>query len=223
SYLHPDAEEILSPTYGLCLTGDTIVHEAVSGRPVRLDEIDPAPGFWVQGVDDELNPAVRQVTHWVCNGRRETVRLALRNGMSVTGTPDHRVLTYDGWKPMGSLTRQDRVAVPKRLVVPALPGAIDLDRLRVLAYLIADGSLSSRADIAFINGDPQLRATFVESVGAAFPSVRPSAWEGARGVVKTTLGNGKGHGGGPSPLLTWLRSLGLKGGPHEPGGPKSEE
>src|SRR2546421_11052806 len=79
TYYHDDLREILEPTYGLCLTGDTVVYDAKTGRPHRLDEIDPAAGFSVQGVDDDLRPAVRSVTHWVCNGERETVRLQLSN------------------------------------------------------------------------------------------------------------------------------------------------
>ncbi|UDY35992.1 DNA polymerase III subunit alpha [Dermatobacter hominis] len=117
AYLHPDAEEILGDTYGLCLTGDTTVIEARSGRPTRLDEIDPSEGFWVQGVDGDLRLDVRQVTHWVDNGVRDTVTLTLANGMTLTGTPDHPVLTARGWVGLGELTEDDRVATSANLYV----------------------------------------------------------------------------------------------------------
>src|SRR5207302_4478224 len=84
-FFHPDAEEILGDTYGLCLGGETLVHEVLSGRPVRLDEVDPSEPFWIQGVDEQLRPVAREVTHWVCNGTKATVKLELSNGTSLIG------------------------------------------------------------------------------------------------------------------------------------------
>ena len=209
-YLHPDAEEILGATYGLCLTGETVVHDCLTGLPRRLDQIDPDEGFWIQGVDDDYGPAVRQVTHWVCNGEKETFRLELRNGMEVTGTANHPILTDKGWKQLGDLGPTDYVAVPKALVEPLLPQDIDEDRLRILGYLIADGSLSVKTAICFVNSDADVLAAFRESVARAFPSTRLSELVAACDVHRVTVGNGKGHGGGASPLLQWLREIGLK-------------
>jgi DNA polymerase III subunit alpha len=223
-YLHSDAEDVLGNTYGLCLTGDTIVHEALTGRPNRLDEIDPAGGFWVQAVDDDLKPVVRQVTHWIDNGERETVRLRLVNGMELTGTPDHPVLTEGGWKGLGELTRDDHVAAPHQLIGPIILGRMRRSRLRILAYLLADGALSVRSAVTFVNADESVLEEFASCVHDAFPSTRVSRSAGPRGVTRLTVGNGRGNGGGPSPLLTWLRELGLKFAPgSSPGGPRSAE
>ncbi|HEX5366480.1 MAG TPA: DNA polymerase III subunit alpha [Acidimicrobiales bacterium] len=123
-FLHPDAEEVLGDTYGLCLTGDTIVHDARTGHPTRLDEVDPVAGFWVDAVDDDVRPVVRRVTHRLDNGRRDTVRLRLADGRELTGTPDHPVLTARGWRPLGRLGGADRVAV---LVVPEAAGDAGVD------------------------------------------------------------------------------------------------
>jgi DNA polymerase III alpha subunit/intein/homing endonuclease len=223
TFLHPDAEEILGDTYGLCLTGDTVVIEALTGRPTRLDEVDPAGGFWVQGVDDDLNPVVRQVTHWMDNGVRDTVQLELANGMSLTGTPDHPVLTERGWVGLGELRPDDHVATAPELVEPVLRGVMERSHLRVLGSLLADGSLSSGSSVVFVNRDPRLVDEFEAAVARAFPSTRPSRYVGSNGVIRTTIGNGRGHGGGPSPLLSWLRRLGLKGATRADGGSRSHE
>ncbi len=224
TYLHPDAEEILGDTYGLCLTGDTVVVDALTGRPCRLDEIDPAEGFWVQAVDDELNPVVRQVTHWVDNGIRDTVQLTLANGMRLTGTPDHPVLTERGWVGLGDLTAEDHVAVAPELLEPVLPREISPERLRILGYLLGDGSIGSGSVVAFVNRDPRLLDEFECLVAKVFPTTRPSRHVGRNGVTKVTIGNGRGNGGGPSPLLEWLRDLGLKApAGHRPGGLRSHE
>ncbi|MDQ6838008.1 MAG: DNA polymerase III subunit alpha [Actinomycetota bacterium] len=146
-YLHPDAEEVLGETYGLCLAGDTVVHDARTGLPVRLDQVDPTSGITVQAVDDDLRPVKRVITDWRCNGERDTIRLRLRNGMTLTGTPDHRVLTEQGWKEMGSLVPSDHVGVPRQTLGPDVSVPDDLDRLRVLGNLLADGSLSTRSAV----------------------------------------------------------------------------
>jgi DNA polymerase-3 subunit alpha len=210
SYYHEDLREILEPTYGLCLTGDTVVYDATTGRPCRLDEIHPDDGFSVQGVDDDLQPAVRRVTHWVCNGERETKRLNLSNGMSLTGTPDHRVLTDRGWIGMGDLGSDDYVAVPHQLATPAAPERYDPHRLRVLAYLIADGGLSQGATANFTNTDDELIAAYRYALSQAFPTVHHGVTKRPSGVKAVYTGNGRGNGGRASPLIEWLRELGLK-------------
>jgi DNA polymerase III subunit alpha len=224
AYLHDDAAELLGNTYGLCLTGDTIVHEALTGRPTRLDGVDPAAGFWVQAVDDDLQPVVRQVIHWVDNGERETARLRLVNGRELVGTHDHPVLTEMGWKRLGELTSDDHVAVPHQLVSPSVVGPMKRSQLRILGYLLADGALSTRSAVTFVNSDAVLLDEFAACVHEAYPESWISKSMGPRGVTRLTVGNGKGNGGGPSALLVWLRELGLKfPAGCSPGGPRSEE
>jgi intein/homing endonuclease len=224
TYYHEDLREILEPTFGLCLTGETVVYDATTGRPHRLDEIDPAAGFSVQGVDEDLRPAVRSVTHWVCNGELETVRLQLSNGMEVTGTPDHRVLTDRGWVGIGDLADRDYVAVPHQLVGPTIPRPYDKDRLRILGYLIADGGLSQSATANFTNRDDDLIDAYRRALSSAFPTVHHRVHARPNGVKIVHSGNGRGNGGVASPLIQWLRELGLKT-PRgsKVGGPKSAE
>jgi DNA polymerase-3 subunit alpha len=223
-YQHPDMEEALGDTYGLCLTGDTLVHDVRSGRPVRLDQVDPTSGIVVQGVDDDLRPVARPVTHWVCNGQRDTVRVVLANGMSLTGTPDHPVLTETGWARLGDLRTSDHVAVARQLLPPLSPSAGDPDRLLILGYLLADGGLSNASTIGFTNTDEAILKAYAAALQNAFPGLHVCEVTTSRGVHHLYCSNGKGHGGGASPLLAWLRDLGLKAPPgSKPGGVRSGE
>jgi DNA polymerase III subunit alpha len=224
-YLHPDAEEILAETFGLCLTGDTVIVNAMTGEPTRLAELDLSEGFWVQGVDGENRPVIRQVTHWVCNGEREVLHLRLANGMELSGTPEHPVLTERGWVQLGDLHADDHVAVPRELLGPVIEGRMDPAALRILAYLIADGALSTKASVGFVNRDPVLLDEFRECVATAFSTCRVAESVRPNGVTLLAVGNGRGNGGPASPLLAWLRELGLKSsvGAAGRGGLRSDE
>jgi DNA polymerase III alpha subunit len=139
SFDHPDLEPILGETYGVCVSGDTLVTDVQSGERIRVADAEGRT-FLVQGAHGEVG----KVTHWVDNGVKRVIRLRTRPGRQVTLTPDHRVLTPDGWRAAGELGPGDAVAVPHQLQVDGEPR--DVDRLRVLGYLLADGAIESIPD-----------------------------------------------------------------------------
>jgi DNA-directed DNA polymerase III PolC len=115
-YYHPDLESILGDTYGICVTGDAIVIDARNGRRYRLDEAGAVQDLVVQGVDDQLRPAVGQVTHWIDSGYKEVFRIRLRNGAHIKVTADHRLLSETGWRPLRDIQVGDYVATPPYLI-----------------------------------------------------------------------------------------------------------
>jgi DNA polymerase-3 subunit alpha len=211
-YLTEEMGEILGNTYGVCVTGDTLVFDADTGARARIDELGPRAGsFYVQGVDDELRPRRARVTRWFSNGRREVLEVRLRNGARVRLTPDHEVLTEDGWREVGGLRPGDAVATPRRLFV-AEERESDRDRLRALAYLLADGSLTSAGCTAdFVSKDAALVEEYESCVRRGFERVTTSTLEQARGVKRVmTKGVDKAHYHEPNGLVSMLRGLGLK-------------
>ena len=221
-YFHPDAEEVLGDTQGLCLSGDTIVTDVVSGQRMRLADVQVLDNIHVQGVDEELRPAAAPVTHWVCNGEKDVFELKIKNGLSLKATSDHRVLTYNGWKEVGDLTTDDFIAVPKKLYSPLIERSVSDAELRLLGYLLGDGSLSCGESINFSNADKDVIAAFKESARAMFPelSLRQDETDSR---TRVHLSNGPGWSARRSRPLDWLRSLGLKSAPGpEANGPDSE-
>src|SRR5215208_149492 len=87
-----------------------------AGTPVGT-----ASGFWrpieaVTGADavtcwdgDRVRPVVVHAGA-VYRGRKRTLRVILRNGRSIDATPDHQVLTQEGWKRIDALATADRLA-----------------------------------------------------------------------------------------------------------------
>ncbi|HHW88598.1 MAG TPA: DNA polymerase III subunit alpha [Chloroflexi bacterium] len=225
-YKHPKLQTILSETYGICVSGEAWITEARSGRRYRLAEIGQLDEFYVQGVDADWQPAIGRVTHWIDSGEKPVYRITLRNGASVKVTEDHRLLTEAGWLPLCKLRPGDFVAAPPHLFGPETTAQpLDRRRLRVLAYLLADGSLASMASVDFVSKDPVLLAEYQHAL-AAFDGVRPHFTAQVRGV--TRIGASKQHGRAnyhtPNLLLNWLRELGLKApAGQRPGGLRSHE
>ncbi len=146
SYIDPRLKPITGSTYGTCLTADTLVFDANTGRRVRIDQLSEHDDVIVQGLDDDLSPSHARVTHWVDNGVRPVYRLKLRNGATIKATADHQFLTEGGWRRVDELSTGDFVATPQKL--SSLREGRLLDgreraRLKVLAHLLGDGSLAS--------------------------------------------------------------------------------
>jgi DNA polymerase-3 subunit alpha len=225
-YKHPSLESILGETYGICVSGDAMIIEARSGQRYRLDEIGKLDEFYVQGVDDNWQPAVGRVTHWIDSGIKPVFRLTLRNGASLKVTEDHRLLTEEGWRPLNELRAGDYVATPPYLFGPQqTPHPIDRRKLRVLAYLLADGSLASMAAVDFVSKDENLLAEYQRCL-FVFGDIRPSFTAQIRGVTRISAAKsgGDAHYHEPNALLRWLRELGLKHpAGQRPGGLRSHE
>ena len=207
-YRHPSLESILQETMGICITGDSLVFDAETGQRFRVDELQEKAGqICIQGVDESYSSTVGRVTHWFDNGLKEVYDLRLTNGAQIKATANHRFLTEQGWKELGELKVGDYVATPPRLVEPNTPTAFDRYKLRVLAYLIADGSLSSGTSVDFVNKEQALLDEYVRCV-EEFGDVDTTYLTQIHDVTRVMSRNRKGKG--TSSLLTWMRELGLK-------------
>jgi len=221
TYDVPEMEEYLHETYGVCVTGDTLIYNAETGSSTRIDQLaDKVGKFLVQGVDDTGKAKSAKITHWVCNGKKPVLQVKLRNGSRVKLTADHKVLTENGWKPIGELNAGDYIATPRELkVVKEQKG--DRDQLRVLAYLIADGALSGKSATAeFISKDPVLVKAYKESL-IAFKDVEVKTLQQVRDVTRVMVaGVNKTHYHQTNSLVAALRKWKLKG---KTGGCRSHE
>ncbi len=169
TYDLPAMEEYLSDTFGICVTGDTLVHDADSGKQVRIDQLQHRVGdFFVQGVDENGKAQKARVTYWVCNGIKPVLEVKLRNGASVKMTANHQVLTKSGWQEIGALTPGAAIATPRQLRCDR-PLQTDPHTLRASAYALADGArrgdalfpdmvLKSVPEFIFGLGEPQIAA-----------------------------------------------------------------
>lgn len=73
-------------------------------------------------------------------GIKKCVTVKTRTGWELTATTDHAVLTFDGWKTVGELTEQDRIASPRRIPTGSKDIFTTDEECRLLAYFLAEGN-----------------------------------------------------------------------------------
>ena len=208
-YHHPDLEPIFGETYGICVSGDAMLFDPITGKRHRMDEVGALKELHLQGVNDgDLSPAVGRVTHWVHNGRKPVFKLRLANGAEIKVTAEHKLLTEVGWTRLCDLKPGDYVATPKKLMGASC--SFDRARLRVLGYLLADGDIGNLAAVNFISKEPALIAEYERCV-KFFDNIRTVSIQQIRNVTRVSVAKDVSpiyHQ--PNSLLAWLRELGLK-------------
>lgn len=207
----PAMEEYLADTFGICVSGDTKVYDAISGKTVRIDQLENEVGYFqVQGVDSNLQTTNATITHWVCNGKKPILEVKLQNGSSVKLTKDHKVLTEKGWREIGSLKVGDYIATPRKLN-SVIEKEFDFRKLRVLAYLLADGALSGHRNTAeFVSKDPLLIEEYKRCLGS-FDRLEVRTLMQVREVTRVMVaGTDKTHYHETNSLVRALRDWGLK-------------
>ena len=93
---------------------------------------------------------------------QKTLKLTLKTGRTLELTPNHPLLTINGWEPAENLENGCRIATARELDAfgeQSLPER----QVKLLAYLIAEGHLDNRK-ILFTNTEEQLREDFKQSV-----------------------------------------------------------
>jgi len=109
--IHPVLQKYLAKTYGvMCIHEDTLISLA-DGRQMPIKRV--RRGDMVHSV----NLVDKVVGHKECHGCGPTrvsdgLKMTLSNGYSVVLTSDHKVLTYEGMKPVGQLDENDLIAAP---------------------------------------------------------------------------------------------------------------
>jgi len=190
------------PSMGKCLAHDSIIDDPVTGERMTIEEavrrrMPRVLGF---GWDGSIEP--QDVHAWVDSGIKPCFRVTTRTGRSVEVTGHHPFLTTVGWRSLHDISVGARIAVPRRISCFGHDDSLAIGQVRLLAYLIAEGSLTSNTP-GFTNTDPEILEDFHLQIAQQFPPLHvrrhaityyPSASRGQR-----------------NPLKDWLRQLGLMG------------
>ncbi len=190
------------PAMGKCIKHDSLVLNFETGERLTIEEAVRQELAQIHGftADGRIKP--NRVGAWVDSGVKPCFKVTTRTGRSVEVTGHHPFLTVRGWQPLHDIVVGERIAVPRRLDCFGSDCSWSLGKVRLLAYFIAEGSLTA-ATPGFTNTDPEIIDDFRAEVGRHFPAVHIRQHDityypsGVRGA-----GN---------PVKDWLRDLGLVG------------
>lgn len=103
-----------------CVVGETLVtvvgDDGESEMQVHIDDLvgtEPMVRAYAERAAASCWVAARSDKVW-CVGRRDVFKVVLDNGMSLTGTAEHRVMTACGWERVSDLSPDDLVCVYDR-------------------------------------------------------------------------------------------------------------
>ena len=110
-----------------CVVGGTLVIDAETGRRVKIKEVvkGAVPLTHTVACDADRKLRKRRVLAATASGLRMVHRLRTALGRELLATPEHPLLTIDGWQPLGSLRPGDPIAARPA----AGMSAVDWDRV----------------------------------------------------------------------------------------------
>ena len=135
-----------------CFAEGTHIFDPVTGCTHRIEEIvDQKLPVHVAAADKNGTLRVRPVTSWFDQGEQEVIGLKLRDGTELWVTPDHKIMTEQGWRAAETLSRGDRVARPRAFLGFGGQAPVPPEQARLLGYLIGDGYVGGKTPVQFIN------------------------------------------------------------------------
>jgi len=110
-----------------CVVGETLVIDAETGRRVKIEDVAKGNVSLTHtfACDADLKIRKRRVLAATASGPRMVHRLRTALGRELLATPEHPLLTVNGWQPLGSLRSGDHIAAPRTLEM----ADVDWDRV----------------------------------------------------------------------------------------------
>ncbi|SEJ44806.1 replicative DNA helicase [Deinococcus reticulitermitis] len=199
------------PSMGKCVSADTLIDVPGTGERLTVEEFVRQRRPTVLSVSATGEVRETRVGAWIDSGIKPVRRVTTRTGRVVETTPHHPFLGVDGWTPLYDLRVGDRIAVPRAVPVFGARDALSPERVRLLAYLLAEGGLTQTSP-RWTNADPELVEDFRACLATEFPEVEMARSERTgidyRLSRRCAPGERKDR---PNPLTEWLRELGVWG------------
>jgi|GEM_PF-46383 len=142
-----------------CLAEGSLVFDPTTGLTHRIEDVvDGRLPISVVSAAKDNKLHARPVVSWFDQGMQQVLGLRTEGGNTLRVTPDHKVLTDQGWRVAGELQEGDRLARPRRFLEFGTAEPVTPDHARMLGYLIGDGYVGGKTPIHFINTEPALHA-----------------------------------------------------------------
>src|SRR6266550_2138782 len=147
------------PAMGKCIKSDSLIINFETGERMTVEEAVRRQLPKVHGFTSDGRITPNEIAAWVDSGIKPCFKVTTRTGRSVEVTGHHPFLTVRGWQPLHDIVVGERIAVPRRLDCFGSDCSWSLGKVRLLAYFIAEGSLTSSTP-SITNTDPDIVADY---------------------------------------------------------------
>ena len=195
-----------------CLTGDTLVPLADSGRRVPIRDLAGNANFAVWALNQQTCKIERAtVSNAFSTGVKPVFKMVTQLGRSIRATGNHKFLTIDGWKRLDELHPEERIAIPRLIPTRQYQDMTDSE-LALLGHLIGDGCTLPRHAIQYTTRERDLATTVADLAKDVFDDAIEPRIVAERQWFQVYLASTRHHTHGVRNVIAkWLDSLGIFG------------
>lgn len=191
------------PGMGKCLPFWTLIDNPETGERVTIEQYVSSQCSQIHGLSDTGHVRITHATNWIENGIKPCFKVRTRLGRTIDATGTHPFLTIRGWTPLHDLAVGRYIAVPTKVECFGHDNSVSLERIRLLAYFIAEGNLTNSCP-RFTNTDPSIVADFKQCIMSQFPACTVNQCGITYSVPQQKHSQ-------KNPVTAWLKELGVYG------------
>jgi len=149
--------------FNKCLTGDTKIIDAKTGKVLTIKEIfTKTPSVSVLSKNQNWKIEKRGISKVMENGLKDVFELTTKTGRKIRATANHPFLTLFDWKNLEMLKEGDRIAIARTLELVA-GRKNEQKKAAVLGYLLSEGNFCHPHGIYFYSSQRDEVEDFIKS------------------------------------------------------------
>lgn len=134
---------------GKCLTGDSLILDPITGEYKRIDDLYKNKSANVVSFDTTSYKTISTNTNIVTdNGIKDVYKITTQSGREIKATGNHPFWTINGYKELDDLNVNDYISISS-CNIPSNPLKMDENIIKLLAYMIGDGTTTKKSNIRF--------------------------------------------------------------------------
>jgi intein/homing endonuclease len=165
---------------GKCLTGDSLI-PLQDGSLKTIKDLEKNK-LNVFGLNNKLKIGLLEKEGFYKRKVDKLLKLKLATGKEIGLTPEHPLLTINGWAKAEDLNLNERIATPRN--IPCFGNEkLSKERIKILAYIIAEGHITNKI-VRFTNFDKKIQDEFKQILEKIDSNIKASEYqEGQFGIV----------------------------------------
>ncbi len=197
-----------------CISSDQLIQDSKTGARIAAFRWVNKSGDTLPSINGGLDILPVALGESWPTGEKKVFKLHLRSGREIRCTDNHPLLSIDGasmaWRPLRELKRGDPIATSKKLPEPTSPrNPFTEDELRLLGYLVCDGSYLKWRSVGYIKADLEMVNDINDIVWRRFGvKAKHKPCKGKAFQFEYRMDN---TGPNRNPLIQWLKHIGIHG------------